>query len=63
MWKTFSQIIKIFKKKPKALTVVHNSLGQGQELAVDDQVGKGTLKTVSANHCHTEHCTHRGKPY
>lgn len=45
------------------LTILHDSLDQGQELAVDDRVDKGTLKTVSANHCHTEHRTRPGKPY
>lgn len=56
-----SQIISKYYKKVQ--TIAPDSLGQGQELAVDGLVGKGTPKTVSANHCHTEHRTQRGKPY
>lgn len=47
----------------KMLTMAHDSLAQGQELAADDRVDKGTPKTVSANHCHTERHTRPGKPY
>lgn len=43
--------------------MVHDSLGQGQELAVDYLVDKGTPKTAIANHCHTERRTRPGKPY
>lgn len=42
--------------------MIHNSLARGQELATADQVDKGTPETTSANRCHTEHHTQRGRP-
>lgn len=44
------------------ITKLHLSPAQGQELAAAEPIERGTLKTESANHCHTEVHTQQERP-